>query len=82
MPPEMVVDRVTSYGSDMWSLGCIISECLTGKPLFNSVNEWEIKDNIANFEILLPEIMDEDAKDLILKLMVKNPLERLGASYS
>jgi len=26
--------------------------------------------------------IDEDAKDLILKLMAKNPLERLGASYS
>ncbi|KAK3118811.1 hypothetical protein QOZ80_9BG0708410 [Eleusine coracana subsp. coracana] len=40
MAPEMLMGK-TDYDAmvDMWSLGCVMAELLTGKPLFDSAND-------------------------------------------
>lgn len=32
--PEMLNDNIACYGSDLWALGCILYQCLTGKTPF------------------------------------------------
>ncbi len=41
--PELLVNHAT-YGSeiDVWAVGCIFVELLTGKPLFNGQNEYDM----------------------------------------
>jgi dual specificity tyrosine-phosphorylation-regulated kinase 2/3/4 len=39
--PEVLLGMVYSYEIDMWSLGCIISELITGRPIFMGENEQE-----------------------------------------
>jgi dual specificity tyrosine-phosphorylation-regulated kinase 2/3/4 len=39
--PEVILDLGYNYEIDMWSLGCILYELYTGKPLFPGINEIE-----------------------------------------
>lgn len=40
--PEVVLGLPYNHAVDMWSFGCIISELVTGTPLFPAVNEKEL----------------------------------------
>ena len=42
--PEVILDFKYSYAADMWSVGCVIFELLTGFPLFNVLTEPLTKD--------------------------------------
>lgn len=41
--PELLIEQV-SYGSgiDVWAIGCIYVELLTGKPLFSGKNDYDM----------------------------------------
>ena len=47
-PPELLLG-ISQYGPeiDIWSVGCIIAEILTGKPLFTGEDEPEQLDKIC-----------------------------------
>ncbi len=40
--PEVVLGLPYSHGVDMWSLGCIVYELITGKPIFPGHDENEL----------------------------------------
>lgn len=42
--PEVILDFKYSYAADMWSVGCVVFELLTGFPLFNVLTEPLTKD--------------------------------------
>eukprot|EP01017_Pseudomicrothorax_dubius_P028143 TRINITY_DN3324_c0_g1_i2.p1 TRINITY_DN3324_c0_g1~~TRINITY_DN3324_c0_g1_i2.p1 ORF type:complete len:451 (+),score=91.98 TRINITY_DN3324_c0_g1_i2:112-1464(+) len=77
--PEMLERSETGTASDLWALGCVVYEILVGYTPFVAPNEFEIFDNILSGTIRFPNDMDQDAKDLILKLLAYDPSERLGA---
>jgi len=55
--PEVILGYPCTSAVDMWSVGCILYELHTGKPLFNGANELE---QIAKFTKIrgpIPEIM-------------------------
>ena len=51
----------------------------TGKTPFTGKSDYWIFEQIKKGEIAPPENLDEDVKDLIIKLLVKDPASRLGA---
>ncbi|CAI2359870.1 unnamed protein product [Moneuplotes crassus] len=77
--PEMLDHNIACFGSDLWGLGCIIYQCLTGFPPFKGETETAVFEAILEREVTFPDDMDQNAKDLIKKLLVKDPRERLGA---
>ena len=78
--PEMVEDNISVPSMDLWALGCIIYEMLTGATPFNAENELEVYNRIKTCNyVKRPEGLDSDAADLIEKLLQMNPRERLGA---
>ena len=83
MSPEMLTDRIACFGSDLWALGCILYFLLTGKHLFAKVqNIRELEVRILKCDYELPVKMNPEAKDLIEKLLVRDPRQRLGAMKS
>lgn len=53
--PEIVLGNKYDHAVDMWSLGCIVFELITGKPLFPAKDENEL---IEFFFITLGPIPD------------------------
>ena len=64
--------------ADMWAFGCVLYQFICGRTPFRAPNEYLIFQKITRLEYDFPEGFPEDAKDLVKKLLVLNPLERLG----
>ncbi|XBW38257.1 hypothetical protein QEN19_003846 [Hanseniaspora menglaensis] len=85
--PEVIKGGGETPMCDWWSVGCILFEFHFAFPPFNGETPSEVFENILKCNIKWPEFDSEDeeslfispeAKDLILKLLVVNPKERLG----
>ncbi|ANB11240.1 polo kinase CDC5 [Sugiyamaella lignohabitans] len=80
--PEVLFGKKVghSYEADIWSVGIILYTMLFGKPPFQTKEIEDIYDRIANLSYSFPEKVkvSEDAKDLIRKLLVTDPVERLS----
>lgn len=63
---------------DWWSLGAILFELLTGKPLFQC-HPAGINTHTA---LNLPDHISEEARSVVQQLLQFNPSERLGAGVS
>ena len=77
--PEMVSQRQYSYASDYWALGVIIYQCLTGQVPFKGKTQDDTFDQIKRGVFKMPEDMPEEAQDIIRKLLILNPEDRLGS---
>ena len=86
LAPETINGVGQDEMSDWWSLGCILFEFLLGYPPFNADTPDQVFENILNRRINWPdeaeELVSPEAMDLMNKLMVINPEERLGANVS
>lgn len=78
--PEMLKESSSSHASDLWALGCIIYQMISGRMPFRGGSEHLIFQKILNLEYEYPEGFDISAKDLVEKLLVLVPSKRLGAT--
>ena len=76
--PEVFIDKGYDKMVDWWSLGCLIYEMFVGKLAFNIKNNTNLSLDLYNKKLKFPRHMDEDAQDLINKLLVVDPKKRLG----
>ncbi len=77
--PEILSGRASTRASDLWAIGCILYQMLTGLPPFQSQSEYLIFQKIQKLEYSFHEGFNEHAKHLIQRLLVIEPTERLGA---
>lgn len=54
-------------------------DLMTGNPPFRSQNHAKIQENIVKQKLVLPYFLSPDAKDLLIRLLRKDPNKRLGA---
>ena len=79
--PEVLGDKPAGFGSDIWALGIMIYQMFYGKTPFKEKTNYLIFRKIEQLKIDFPpnvKIPDE-AKDLINRILVKEPSKRLGA---
>ncbi|KAF2070362.1 hypothetical protein CYY_008318 [Polysphondylium violaceum] len=77
--PELISNKETSTDSDLWALGCIIYQLSTGRLPFRGKTEFLTFQKVSNRDLVYPKNMNPVVKDLIEKLLVLRPSERLGS---
>ena len=80
MAPEVILQQ--SYGTavDWWSFGILGFDLLTGSSPFRANNDAKVREKILKSKLVLPYFLSADAKDLLTRLLRKEPKKRLGAS--
>jgi serine/threonine protein kinase len=78
--PEMIESRTYSYASDLWAVGIMLFQFLTGTLPFKGKSQDETFELIKQCQLSVPAEVPEQAADLIRKLIVKTPESRLGAA--
>ncbi|GAA97531.1 uncharacterized protein L969DRAFT_83831 [Mixia osmundae IAM 14324] len=80
MAPEVIDQTGASTASDIWSLGCVVVELLTGKPPY-----WNLDPLPAMFRIVsddappLPDGLSHAAIDFLMQCFRKDPNIRVDA---
>ncbi|ORZ08348.1 kinase-like domain-containing protein [Absidia repens] len=89
MGPEILSYKKYDARADLWSVGAVLYEMMTGRPPFRAQNHLELLKKIQhnNDVIRFPQgkmtddgrpPMGDDLKDLIRKLLKKDPVERIS----
>ena len=79
LAPEMFTKQGYTKMVDWWALGVLIYEMLIGIPPFYSKSNLDLFYAIRNKSVKFPSYISKKAKNLIIKLLRKNPNERLGS---
>ena len=77
LPPEMVGNFGHDETADIWCVGVLLFELITGVTPFDGYDYETVKMNISKLRICWPPIMDPDAKDLCSKILKLNGKDRL-----
>jgi len=78
LAPEILLGQGHSKEVDWWSLGCLIYEMLAGYPAFQNKNRKQLYQDILKNDPLIPTHFSPIARDLLTKLLVSDPNQRLG----
>ncbi|KAK6270079.1 hypothetical protein POUND7_007184 [Theobroma cacao] len=83
MSPESVRDGKITAAMDIWSLGCVIVEMMTGNPPWESVRTYEdlaTKIALTDYIPNLPQDMSALGKNFLLRCFAKDPRDRWTAA--
>lgn len=82
MAPEQIRGELVDARADLYALGCILYECVTGQPPFTVGNNTSIRRQHCSSEPVSPSIhapgIPKELDALILKLLKKRPQDRIG----
>ncbi|KAF3618048.1 putative chaperone protein dnaJ 8, chloroplastic-like [Capsicum annuum] len=84
LSPEAVADNVQECPADIWALGCIVLEMLTGKPPWDKEEDMEAEDVLRKIRgghelPKFPGNLSKEAKDFLKGCFVRNPRYRWTA---
>jgi serine/threonine protein kinase len=81
LAPEMI-DGVSEHDEqvDVWTLGILLYELLSGDPPFDTETQNATYRRISEVDLRFPRYFSDDAKDLIRKILVKDPRKRMALS--
>jgi len=78
LAPEVLEGKPYTKSVDWWSFGTLMYEMLTGLPPFYSQDVQQMYFKILHANLDLPSSLDPETKDLITKLLERDPLKRLA----
>lgn len=78
--PEVLRGKAATKATDLWALGCILYQMISGLPPFRAATEYLIFQKISNLDLSFPEGFDKNAEDLVEKLLRVEPNLRIGAT--
>lgn len=78
LAPELLMGKGYTRVVDFWTLGILLYEMLTSLPPFYDEDVNVMYRKILNDRLTFPSDMDATTKDLISRLLVRDPVKRLG----
>lgn len=82
LAPELLMGQGYNKTVDWWTLGVLLYEMLTGLPPYYDDNTNEMYRKILSEPLHFSDAVPPAAKDLLIKLLNRDPKERLGANGS
>ncbi|KAG1706482.1 hypothetical protein DVH05_001632 [Phytophthora capsici] len=79
LAPEILKGEEYGTAADWWAFGAVLYELLTGLPPWYSENAREMCKRVLRTPLSVPEYVSTEAKNLLQKLLTRNPYERLGS---
>merc|ERR1711902_61289 len=79
LPPEVICNMQYGKTVDWWGLGVVMYELLTGQLPFYHEEKKKMYRLIVTEKVLYPRIVSPEAREIISKLLTKNPDRRLGS---
>jgi len=79
LAPEIITNKGHNLAVDWWALGILIFEMLVGQPPFCADDPMDIYQKILRNRVTYPAHLSKNAKDLLARLLVSNPVQRLGS---
>lgn len=77
LAPEIVDGQTYDEKVDVWSLGILLYELFTGRTPFEAADQEAVFRLISKAEFSFPSYIPSDARDLMQKLLVRNPSLRI-----
>lgn len=77
IPPEVVSGGVATHAVDLWALGVLLFQCLTGFHPFGSGSPYMTMQRVQCARVSLPLYCPPSAQDLLHKLLLPDPVQRL-----
>ena len=78
MAPELIEEKPYDHTADIWSLGCIIYELLTGQPPFSTTSLFQLIKKIRYESIQWPTHISHQAKSFLQGTLEKDSRRRLS----
>ncbi|KAF8584831.1 kinase-like protein [Ramaria rubella] len=79
VPPELLLNNTMCKSSDLWAIGCIIYQMISGRFPFQGASNYLMWVKVKTLDYSLPDGFDCIARDLVQRLLVLDPDARLGA---
>ena len=76
--PE-VIDENYGKKADVWSMGVVLYFLMSGKLPFVATNMRDLFDKIKQKHFQMPKEFSEDLRDLVKKMLMKDPDQRISA---
>lgn len=80
LPPEIVNSMQYDSTVDLWCLGVLCYEFCVGSPPFESKKPNDTYKRINTIDVKFPSFLSAEVKDLISKLLKKDPKKRMKIS--
>lgn len=81
MAPEVIMSQHYDKKADLWSIGTIAYQCLTGKAPFTADSPQALKQFYEKHVNLVPDIpqsTSQQLRDLLIKMLKRNPSDRIN----
>ena len=78
LAPEIIKEQGHDERVDIWCIGVLLFELITGNVPFQGRDIETLKSNILHLKIAWPKEMNPDAKDLVSKILKLEPSQRIS----